>query len=95
MAGFTMKQEKKISKSFRLSPLVVQLISAAQRDKAKEKGRGKNAAPSEAEIIEECVYRVAAQNPEYRERIVTELRQDPRFAAVADLLSKVGDNTEK
>ena len=88
--GCKMKQEKKISKSFRLSPLVVELIAALQEDRAK--GPGKTSMPSETQIVEECVYRIAAMNPEFKAKIISALMQDPRFVAISHLLSKVGWN---
>lgn len=86
-SGFlvAMPKEKKISKSYRLNPLAASLIDAEIEDRRKR--FGKKVKIAEADIVEECVYRAAAANPKYRERIIAELRKDPRFAAIADSLA--------
>lgn len=88
-----MPKEKKISKSYRLNPLAASLVDAEMSDRRKK--LGSKAKIAESDIIEECIYRAAALNPKLRDRIITELRKDPRFSAIADSLVPQDKNNAK
>lgn len=86
---FVMPKEKKINKTFRMSPFAMSLIEAERQERAKASPDKEK--PSEASVLEDCIYIAASQNPKLRERIIKELSKDPRFAAVIDSLRSQGD----
>lgn len=88
-----MPKEKKLNKTFRMSPFAWSLIEAEIEDRAKSSPTKER--PSEVSVLESCIYMAASQNPKLRDRIIKELRKDPKFAPFVDTLLPQGKDHAK
>lgn len=79
--------------SMRLSQLANSIIESEIEDRKKKRGAATKV--TRTDIIEEALYKLAAQNPDKRQQIIDALADDPRFAAISEFLTAKGKDDAK
>lgn len=94
--SIAMGKDKKTPRNYRFGSLAMKLIKAelAERKEKAPKGAPKTELPTETSIVEEAVLFAAAKDPRRRALLMEEVRKDPAYAFLLELLSKPENNAK-